>query len=65
MVCGHEYMNMVPPTYRSFDAYGNMNTHPGIEIASPPPPPPIAAFLFLPDVKIAMSPLVLFIISMV
>ena len=21
MVCEHEYMNMVPPTYRSFDAY--------------------------------------------
>jgi hypothetical protein len=46
---------------------GNMSTYPGLEFAPPPPPPPpppIAAFLFLPDVKIAMSLLVLFIISM-
>ena len=43
---------------------GNTSTHPGLEFPPPPPPPPIVAFLFLPDVKIAMFPLVLFIISM-
>jgi hypothetical protein len=40
-----------------------MSTHPGLEFA-PPPPSPNSRILFFPDVKIAMSPLVLFIISM-
>jgi hypothetical protein len=44
---------------------GNTSTHPGLEFHPPPPPPQIAAFLFLPDVKFAMPPLVLFIISIV